>query len=122
MNQSSFLPLPGIFYCLAGATKEVIGVGYQIVAGVHHALIGLDNSQPLWDAFFLPGIKCTIEAFWCIDRSDGRVIRQNQCEPDLRMSFSGFLHSLCRESVKATIVTDIEICYAVFRNMMLHRL
>ena len=33
------------------------------------------------------------------------------------MSFSGFLHSLCRESVKATIVTDIEICYAVFRKI-----
>lgn len=95
-------------------------VGDEIIAGIHYALVGLDNGKALGDTLVLSGIVSAIKALRRFDGTDGGVIGQHQHQTHFGVSLFYFLDCLCYHTVEVAVVAHKEIRHTVFRYMALN--
>ena len=122
MNQALFLPLAGVCNDLSGTAQKVKGIGDQMIAGIHHTLVGFENGEPFWNMFVLPRIVGCIEPRRRVHRPKRRMIRQYKGQRHLRVTLFCFFHSLSGQGVKASIAAYKEISDTLLPDMPLHGL
>ena len=95
------------------------GISDEIITGINHALVGLNDGKALRNALVLPWIVSAVKTFWCFDGADGGVIGQHQHQAHLGVVRFHFFDCLRSHAVEAAVVTHKEIRHAVFRYMAL---